>query len=206
MAALLAALLAGGAPCLAAQVNGTGQGGSFIRQAVAEIASLVCDAAQPAPPSWVAWSATSLTCDLDLDGTAENVVLEDRRVQVSDATSGQGLCTSDDAWQVSDCLVGDVDGDGRPELVLVVWKRGSFGPARPFWLSGPDIAWSQHVFIMRYGDGALHGRWMSSALEFELAGASLTQDGELVTTTRAGGRLVWAWEGFGLKLQEEPSA
>lgn len=118
---------------------------------------------------------------------------------------GRAVCAANEGWRVSDCLVGDVDGDGGPELVLLTWVRGSYGPSHPFWVEGDTDSWCQHVYLLRYEDGALVPVWMSSALEFEVASVGLDGQQRLHTTTTDGDELVWAWRSWGLAL-EEPSA
>ena len=43
------------------------------------------------------------------------------------------LWQADPAWRVTGALTGDLDADGADELALLVWRRGFYGPSRPFW-------------------------------------------------------------------------
>ncbi len=52
-------------------------------------------------------------------------------------------------WQVQDVLVMDIDRDGQEELVLLVWKHGSYGRHLPIWEKKNDIRLEQHIFIYR---------------------------------------------------------
>ena len=52
-------------------------------------------------------------------------------------------------WQVQDVLVMDIDRDQQEELVLLVWKHGSYGRHLPIWEKKNDIRLEQHIFIYR---------------------------------------------------------
>ena len=151
-----------------------------------------------AVPDWVVWREVAVAADLDADGADELVVLEDRRAVATDGAAV--LLETPEEWSVSDVLVGDVDGDGLPEVTLVVWKRGSYGDARPFWVEEDDEGYSQHIFIYRWRDGLLHPVWMSSELPVEGASVSLV-DGRTFLIVGTDGRItLWEWQGWGLAL------
>lgn len=114
------------------------------------------------------------------------------------------VCRTEDDWLVSEALVGDVNHDGGLELVLLVWKRGSYGPYRPFWVERDEIGFSQHVFILKLDDkGRLSPIWMSSALGMEVTSAHLDGAARLVLTERDGSLTSWEWMSWGLGLTEE---
>ncbi len=150
-----------------------------------------------AVPDWVVWREAAVAADLDNDGADELVVLVDRRAVATDGAAV--LLETPEEWSVSDVLVGDVDGDGLPEVALVVWKRGSYGDARPFWVE-EDEGYSQHIFIYRWRDGLLHPVWMSSEMPVEGASVSLV-DGRTFLIVGTDGRItLWEWQGWGLAL------
>ena len=118
---------------------------------------------------------------------------------------GEGFrFTADETWLTADCLILDVDRDGTDEILLHVWKPGSFGQYQPFWRE-PDnkTLYSEHLFLYDW-DAArpdrLDPKWMSSAMP--VCGQEVTADANGVisvlspdgTTTR------WYWEGWGLYL------
>ncbi|MCR5674727.1 MAG: hypothetical protein K6G16_03360 [Lachnospiraceae bacterium] len=85
-------------------------------------------------------------------------------------------------WLVQDLLLSDIDGDGMDEVLLLVWKRGSFGAHRPTWIARDERRFSQHICIYEQRmdrreagtDAALpeeiwHQCWMSSAMPLSCA-------------------------------------
>lgn len=149
-------------------------------------------------PRWIDWQRVEVAADLDGDGDLEAVRLAGRRVSVCD--SGASRVVSKDGWLVSDALVGDVDRDGVQELVLIAWKRGSYGTSRPFWVARDSLGFSEHVFIFRYRDGGLKPVWMSSDIGFEAQHAWLDAHDDLHLADTAGDETVWEWQDFGLIL------
>ena len=50
---------------------------------------------------------------------------------------------------MQDVLVMDIDRDQQEELVLLIWKHGSYGRHLPVWEKKNDIRLEQHIFIYR---------------------------------------------------------
>lgn len=162
-------------------------------------------------PSWAAWTERDLACDVDGDGEDETLALHGMRFEATDGDAV--LLETPEEWLVADVLAGDLDADGLSEVVLLVWKRGSFGAARPFWVeegAGDDEP-SQHLFVYRWRDGALQPVWMSSALGVEVVAAELadapdTSTPLLLLTSPDGGCSAWEWGTWGFVLVEGVSA
>ena len=151
---------------------------------------------QDAPPGWVQWRDAQV--ELGEGEGNRRVVLEGRQVRLLD-DEGSVIAQTPDSWLVQCAAVADVDKDGQPELVFLVWKRGSFGTKHPFWVRNEDDSWSQHVFVVRpvESGGEFERVWMSSALGHEVASAELDGAGELVLTDRAGSLTRWYWNSWG---------
>lgn len=118
---------------------------------------------------------------------------------------GLSVCAANGDWLVSRCMVGDIDHGGTPEVVLLVWAPGSYGPSRPFWVGEDTDDYCEHVYVLRYDEGRLVPLWMSSALGVEATDATLDAGGRLWLTSRDGEASCWSWESWGLALQEEAS-
>lgn len=144
--------------------------------------------------------------DLDRDGNLEVYSLQDGKLKVAD--SSRLIWQSQDDWWVDDFFLGDADNDGIPELNLMVWKSGSFGPHKPFWITEEDLSVKNHLFIFKLVDGTFKPVWQSSNLDrpnYEADLVDLDGDGanELVVVegdyNDPGMReaAVWRWNGWG---------
>ena len=153
-----------------------------------------------------AWQICHLSADLDGDGTRESLVAVGEAHDVRVLVGGVAVFASPDEWRVFDAHVCDLDGDGADELVFLVWKQGSYGPYRPFWESGTDDAWSQHVFVYGMRAGKIAPIWMSSALGSYVACEWMEPDGTLVLEAPDGGLTSWRWGSWGFKLVSEVHA
>lgn len=144
--------------------------------------------------------------DLDGDGTYEDYSLQNGELKI--VKGSQIIWQSQDDWWVDDFFLGDADNDGVSELSLLVWKSGSFGPHKPFWITQEDMSIKNHLFIFKLAGGVIKPVWQSSNLDrpnYEAALADLDGDGknELIVTEgdyadpkmREAG--VWRWNGWG---------
>lgn len=117
-------------------------------------------------------------------------------------TREQGiLWQSEPGWRVQDYAVGDLDGDGGEDLLLLVWRRGSYGPFRPFWVERNHTeTFTQHIFIYHWDEerSTVEPIWMSSRLAPEVKRWSMTPEGDLRILTPAGEDTLWGWRTWGL--------
>jgi hypothetical protein len=171
--------------------------------AICAVAFLCARGLRLTVPSWVAWQQRTVSCDLDGDGASETLSLTRRRVRVTGA-DGTTLYESDGTWRVSDVLAADVTGDGHPELVMLLWRRGNYGNSRPFWESGIDPRMTQHVYVMGLEGGAMQPVWMGHELGegLKVSQMKATEDGLLELTTTDGQTSTWEWDYFGFSLVE----
>ncbi len=150
--------------------------------------------------------AQSYSYDLDGDGREEKYTLADGRLKVT--TASRLLWESAPDWWVDYFFIGDANNDSTPELNLSVWKEGSFGPHRPFWLADDDREVKNHLFIFKLEAGEIRPVWQSSRLDrpnYRTALLDYNGDGanELVALEgcyddREKLQLtVWKWNGWG---------
>jgi len=162
--------------------------------------------------------AVQATADLDRDGAPETYTL--RRGVLTVAEGGKILWKSPSTWRASAFALGDADNDGTVELLLSVWKRGSFGRHRPFWFRGEDAGYKNHLFVHRLAEDTVKPVWLSSNLDRPIISLSVRDtdgDGqnELVVTegdyrqvtgevfapdARNTRVTVWRWEEWGFAL------
>ena len=139
--------------------------------------------------------------DLDKDGRMEYCSLQ--RLYFVLRTETEMIWESPEEWKVEDYLYGDLTGNGEIELLLLVWKRGSFGSSRPFWLEADETTYSQHLYIYRLQQGDLRPVWMSSALQPQIVEWEWGEDpvwGNILWLTHPGGELGdWRWGEWGLE-------
>lgn len=144
--------------------------------------------------------------DLDRDGTPEDYSLRDGKLEV--AKGSQIIWHSQDDWWVDDFFLGDANNDGVSELSLLVWKSGSFGPHKPFWITQEDMSVKNHLFIFKLAGGVIKPVWQSSNLDrpnYEAALTDLDGDGENELMVTEGDyadpgkreACIWKWNGWG---------
>ncbi|WP_449241277.1 CapA family protein [Desulfoscipio gibsoniae] len=144
--------------------------------------------------------------DVDGDGIQEEFILKNGSITVQ---AGSHIIWQSPAdWWVDYFFPGDVNNDGKPEFNLLVWKEGSFGTQKPFWLEEEDTGIKNHLFIFKLEAGSVKPVWQSSNLDcpnYRAALIDLDDDGEneLVVTegsyTDPAQRQVtlWKWNGWG---------
>jgi len=122
---------------------------------------------------------------------------------------------SPEEWYAEDFRLGDVDGDGKADLLFTLWKSYSFGQYSPARMENDDARVRCHLFLYTLRAGRMKQLWGSSNLPRPIYAFELTMDGErtpvssgavLRTTegrytedfTHADTReYVYAWRGWG---------
>lgn len=155
--------------------------------------------------------AQSCLFDLNGDGMDEKFTLTDGRLTV--ATGSNMIWQTPPEWWVDYFFIGDANNDGSTELNFLVWKEGSFGPLKPFWLEEDDTDIKNHLFIFKLEDGNIKPVWQSSKLDRPNYLAALLDfngdgDNELValegcyTDPEKLKMTVWKWNGWGFSRME----
>lgn len=158
-----------------------------------------------------------LTGDSDGDGHLETYRLAEGQVTV--ITENAVLWESDPTWKVTDLVVADADNDGQEEMLLVLWKVGSFGTSKPMWMKGEDTEYSNHLFMYRLVAGRMKPVWCSSAIEYPILRLQVEDHDDdglqelLVTEGPAAGpfysirqlfykkHTTWQWQEWGFALE-----
>jgi hypothetical protein len=167
--------------------------------------------ARPAVPS--------LEVDLDSDGSIERIVK--RGGQITVLRDALRLWTTPPAWDVSMVQMADLNQDGRPEVVMSVWRTFRPWPVDAWLPHGGRIAGfhdaqnrSCHIILWGWGGTRFRELWAGSAMaEPVLAffAADWNGDGrdELMTvestydlTAQGTAVKLWEWNGFGFSLTD----
>lgn len=146
--------------------------------------------------------------DLDGDGNPEDINLKDGHLFIKGGR--ETLWESPTNWWVDSFFVGDATNNGQPELCLSVWKEGSFGPYKPFWVEEEDTNVKNHLFIYRLENSELKPIWQSSNLDYPIIKAALMDldgDGDNELVIREGSYTdpkrqelgLWKWDEWGFK-------
>lgn len=123
----------------------------------------------------------------------------------------ESIFESSSKHYIYDAEILDLTGDGKPELVAMLWKRGNYGGKKPMVDEGfeiTDITKSPHIFIWTIEKNGPRPRWFSSMLpvvpeRFDSTKLSeedkrsklyieWKHDGEEIPN-------VWEWRSWGLK-------
>ena len=149
-------------------------------------------------PRWITWNTDDLAFE---EGY---VTLKGRGITLREGgKDGSVAWRTQRDWFVQDLVIKDIDRDGKEELILLVWKHGSYGEHMPFWVEKNDTALKQHIFIYQYEpkrESKIRAIWMSSQIEYEITDISSGEGSYLNVTDRSGNTRVWTWREFGLKL------
>ena len=140
-----------------------------------------------------------------------NASLQYGHFELSDE-GGAVVWKSSSSWKVQDFLICDIDNDSQDEILLLTWKKGSFGRHLPFWVDKNDTETGQHIYIYEKReqnadkDGFLRASWMSSSLQDIINSWSFDNKTKLRVTYESGQVQYFSWIGWGLKAYELPSS
>lgn len=132
--------------------------------------------------------------DMDHDGDLESYILHDHRLSVYE--NNQLLWQSAEDWMVQSFVLADVNHDALDDLLMVVWKRGSFGPNKPFWILEDDMRFSNHLFLFNLQQDRMKPLWMSSALDRPIKTLEIgdpNNDGRNELLVREGCYSIFGW-------------
>ena len=169
-------------------------------------------------PGWQPVSAL-MQADFDGDGRIERLSLLNGHATLQ--TDAQIRWQSPQTWQVRQAEVADLNGDGLPEAVLLVWRPFKSWPVDQWLPNGGRIdqfhnadGFSCQLILVGWYQNSFRERWAGSALAEPVksfAVVDLSGNGkQLLVTLEASyedaeslpaRRLkVWEWNGFGFRV------
>jgi len=107
-------------------------------------------------------AAQTIRKDTDGNGYQEVYRLGDNQLRVYE--NNRLIWQSPDDWNIRQISLADADNDHRAELIMALWKHGSYGEIKPFWFKDKDNEYTSHLFLYRMRTGVLKEVWCSSAL------------------------------------------
>lgn len=102
------------------------------------------------------------TADLNSNSEEETYTLKYGALIISE--NKKIIWKSPDNFWVSDFLIADSNNDGILDLNLSIWKKGSFGKSKPFWIKQNTISVRNHFLIYDLKDEKIIPVWHSSDL------------------------------------------
>lgn len=147
--------------------------------------------------------------DVSGDHLPETYILSSGRLTVTQA--GEELWQTPSEWWVDHFEIADTTSDGQMEIALSVWKSGSYGTSKPFWVSEEDKSVKNHFFVFGFKDQKIQPIWQSSNLsrpncEFIIADVNgdgmdelVVIEGEYSSDFICSGKYlaVWSWQEWG---------
>jgi len=120
--------------------------------------------------------------------------------------NGEAFWSGEESWTVQDVLWEDVDNDNKEELLLLVWKKGRYGQAKPFWVKNDEIKQSQHIFIYDWDENKkrFDPLWMASDILVDAKNLYFDKENKNLFIEDINGKeTVWKWDQWGLKESDE---
>jgi hypothetical protein len=166
--------------------------------------------------------AAETSADFDQDGFHETLTLTEGHAII--ATGDEVRWQSPGPWKVRQAMLADLNRDGLPEAVLLVWRPFKPWPVDEWLPSGGRInnfhdarGLSCHIILIGWYQDSFRERWAGSALAAPVnrfAAADLTGDGQQYLITLEGkyddlpsaparNLKVWEWNGFGFSIVTE---
>ena len=126
-------------------------------------------------------------------------ILKNKRLELD--KDNTVLWTSPKDILVQDFLWCDINHDNKAELVILCWRIGRYGNAKPYWVENDEHTWSQHIYIYELRDNEeIHPIWMASDIGIDVKDWSFDDIDRLVITETSGRRTSWDWVSWGLSL------
>jgi len=147
--------------------------------------------------------------DLDNNLEFENYHLENGKLTITE--NEKMIWQSPDNWWIDNFILADSNNDGVVDINLSLWKSGSFGSSKPFWVKENDVSVKNHFFVLNFTEGKVNQVWGSSNLtepncDFKIADVDSDGKNDLVVIegdysqkSKCEGNYIaiWKWNDWG---------
>lgn len=147
--------------------------------------------------------------DLNNNLVFETYILENGKLTITE--NKKTIWQSPNDWWIDDFVLADSNNDGIININLSLWKSGSFGTSKPFWIKEDDMSVKNHFFILDFSSGSIKQVWGSSNLakpncEFKIADIDndgkndlVVIEGDYLPEPKCTGNYVaiWKWNDWG---------
>lgn len=151
-------------------------------------------------PKWIQWEEKYIQLS-DEKNAPENIQLKNRCITIKN--HGKTIWQSPEDILVQDLLWCDINHDEKNELILLCWRIGRYGNAKPYWIEKDEQKWSQHIYIYAYRDNEIHPLWMASDIGMDVASFEFNEKDRLKITETSGRVTLWDWLSWGLTFIQE---
>lgn len=103
------------------------------------------------------------SADLNGNSIEEEYILQSGKLIIQE--NAETIWQSEDDWWVEYFFLADSTNDGIADINLSIWKSGSFGRSKPFWIKQDDPSIKNHFFIFDWKNGKIQPVWQSSNLD-----------------------------------------
>ena len=153
-------------------------------------------------PGWIQWCDDVYNQECKniegIDILPDQIELTQKKVKVY--IDNEVIWRSPEHVLVQDFLWCDIDHDHEDELLLLCWRIGRYGDARPFWVEDDEHTWSQHIYIYDWRNQEIHPIWMASDIGMDVVSWRFDPKERLVITEKSGRTTGWDWISWGLQL------
>lgn len=147
--------------------------------------------------------------DLDKNSVLENYQLENGKLTITE--NEKMIWQSPNDWWIDNFILADSNNDGVVDINLSLWKSGSFGSSKPFWVKENDMSVKNHFFVLNLIENTIKQIWGSSNLtkpncDFKIADVDgddkndlIVIEGDYAQKPKCDGKYVavWKWNSWG---------
>lgn len=151
-------------------------------------------------PGWIQWEEKTLE-QPEGDDSPSLIALSNRHLTVQ--KNGTHVWQSPENILVQDFLWCDINHDGTNELILLCWRIGRYGPAKPYWIKNDERTWSQHIYIYQWKNSQIRPLWMASDIGMDVLSFNFNETDRLIITETTHRQTTWDWLTWGLTFQKQ---